>query len=838
MFVVPNQLFLLSKHYEVEIKSILLVVSEPFHSPLHHFTLHANHHNMNEPTLISLENLVVVGKNPPGKPADEGGNAWIKEIRGNGVKVRFTIDNRVRIVSPQRIIRSAHLDTFARQRNCDGRPRASLLSVNHAIKQRESNTNIETRAPGQMTRTIYKKLMEAQQWKPSSKSKLSPLMTYLKKGREKPFGWLRQEEADACNKTVSTNKQKVFLDEAEKNLLIKIRQHTEQYSTVIAASRAFSPTKDLAHAFGVGVSVVKACISKQMNNNGSTKRKQRSDAGETLIKSYKKQCKIWSPRHYFIKQQTILNGQEVFTREEIDTKFNSLSSAERRQCEDGAERMKNLLLNIEEEIANALGRTNGTVGWEIIAELIAGGPGRVQPVNKVAIAEFVMSQEGSRYTATKLQPTLTSYHKTKRLKWAINFHLFWEGAKLLKTKTQFMSVHLDEKWFYCLVVRSFNKLVPYFGISPTYHNQHTKNSAEKILCISTVGFLPKDNDPRKGGRSFLLDFTRAGQYEIANCDTYRRVYRDDGTYSMPRIPANRLRTRGQEYFVDTEITGSRREHGGKKKFPMLDFFRDTLLPKFDAIAEELSRELNKKIVIRYQHDNASPHVEKQFKQWLEQQFAQRDWFIANQPPCSPTCNVNDAYLFPGLSKKVTRTQGVDFSGRTLKKEELWLLAKNEFERYSLEKLSSAFVQNEQVACAIAGDKGGNEHTKVKGAMHFNIRKTCLPWYSNSDDGDSGPVEDENGNVRVRKAIGVHVAEEYEIAELPTNRQGQALKYDRHNTKQYNTQQYREYLTRDELELINNGAMEVANEGNVPDDFDWDVFGRFFDAVEAEGNDEE
>ena len=58
-------------------------------------------------------------------------------------------------------------------------------------------------------------------------------------------------------------------------------------------------------------------------------------------------------------------------------------------------------------------------------------------------------------------------------------------------------------------------------------------------------------------------------------------------------------------------------------------------------------------------------------------------------------------------------------------------------------------------------------------------------------------------------------------------------------QQYNTQQYREYLTRDELELINNGAMEVANEGNVPDDFDRDVFGRFFDAVEAEGgNDEE
>ena len=131
-------------------------------------------------------------------------------------------------------------------------------------------------------------------------------------------------------------------------------------------------------------------------------------------------------------------------------------------------------------------------------------------------------------------------------------------AKLLKTKTQFMLVHLVEKSFYCLVMRSFNKLIPYFGILPTYHNQHTKSSAKKVLCILTVEFLSKDNDPRKGGQSFLLDFSKAGQYKIANCHTYRQVYHDDGTYTMPQIPENRLRTSGQEYFVDTEITGSRR----------------------------------------------------------------------------------------------------------------------------------------------------------------------------------------------------------------------------------------------------------------------------------------
>jgi hypothetical protein len=85
--------------------------------------------------------------------------------------------------------------------------------------------------------------------------------------------------------------------------------------------------------------------------------------------------------------------------------------------------------------------------------------------------------------------------------------------------------------------------------------------------------------------------------------------------------------RGEEYFVGIEITGSLKEKNWKKKFPKMAFFRDTLLRKLDAKAEELSRELNKNIIVRYQHDNALPHVEKHFKQFLEQQFAQLEWLI-------------------------------------------------------------------------------------------------------------------------------------------------------------------------------------------------------------------
>jgi hypothetical protein len=36
----------------------------------------------------------------------------------------------------------------------------------------------------------------------------------------------------------------------------------------------------------------------------------------------------------------------------------------------------------------------------------------------------------------------------------------------------------------------------------------------------------------------------------------------------------------------------------------------------------MSREMNKNNIVRYHHDNALRHVEKQFKQFSEEQFAQ------------------------------------------------------------------------------------------------------------------------------------------------------------------------------------------------------------------------
>ena len=156
---------------------------------------------MNEPQLLSIHNLVFVDKNPPGKQADEGGNAWIRNIEENGIQVQFTLDGRKRLISPCRILQEANIDTFARQQLCDNLSCPSLLSIHHSSK-RHNNRSTERRATQQSTQPVYKKLLSFQNWSSSKNIDNHPMLTYLQEGREKDPGWLQKEEAEANNELI------------------------------------------------------------------------------------------------------------------------------------------------------------------------------------------------------------------------------------------------------------------------------------------------------------------------------------------------------------------------------------------------------------------------------------------------------------------------------------------------------------------------------------------------------------------------------------------------------------------------------------------------------------
>jgi hypothetical protein len=172
------------------------------------------------------------------------------------------------------------------------------------------------------------------------------------------------------------------------------------------------------------------------------------------------------------------------TNEEIKADFDRLTPAELRECEAGAKRMIDQLVSTDASIGKCLRETNGTVSWETIATEVAGGANRVQPACKTSIATYVMSTYGAKYTSTKTQPTMNDANKKQRLDWSKHFFLFYEGAKLFSPKSQILMLHLDEKWFYCLVPR--HSVTQQMGALIRCQSKLSQSASQKLSREDTV----------------------------------------------------------------------------------------------------------------------------------------------------------------------------------------------------------------------------------------------------------------------------------------------------------------------------------------------------------------
>ena len=115
---------------------------------------------------------------------------------------------------------------------------------------------------------------------------------------------------------------------------------------------------------------------------------------------------------------------------------------------------------------------------------------------------------------------------------------------------------MDEKWFHVIRTRKNNKVLTSIGLEPAeYYAQH-KSYIGKCMYVVVTAFAPHDNDFTKGGIVIPVACVRVGKEVEAKKDSFKRVYREDGTWHHPQIPANRLRKKYDKYFKSLEITGS------------------------------------------------------------------------------------------------------------------------------------------------------------------------------------------------------------------------------------------------------------------------------------------
>ena len=338
---------------------------------------------------------------------------------------------------------------------------------------------------------------------------------------------------------------------------------------------------------------------------------------------------------------------------------------------------------------------------------------------------YIKSLGEFSYVTNRIFPHLDAQAKARRVEWTKSFWLFWLSAKATKTRIQMVLVHMDEKWFYASVRRTKNKQILSIGCELRHNTTHHLSHMHKVLIIAATGYIVKDNDIEAGGNAIRLCFDRAGRMIQAKKDSYKRVYYDDGSYSYPRIPENKLRSKGEYYWNDMDITGSSEGTDQDPKYSLLNWHRDQLIPAMEATEEELSLRLNKKIVFRYQMDGAGPHKDKQLLQFIESEFDQRGWLMKFQPSQSPMLNVKDAAILPMLSKKVSAIQGISNQSALLEGEQLFEAARQAWESMDLCKVARTYVTHHQIVLQIHKYEGGNEFLS-KNRYHFGIRHHFLP----------------------------------------------------------------------------------------------------------------
>ena len=195
-----------------------------------------------------------------------------------------------------------------------------------------------------------------------------------------------------------------------------------------------------------------------------------------------------------------------------------------------------------------------------------------------------MGLPDSHYTTTRLHPKLDSQHKLRRYVWSISFWIFWNSAKAMAQKVQVLLLHMDEKWFFEIIIRKHNKCIPFYGCFPVNHTIHHKSHIGKTMVTCSSAFEPFGNDMEQGGLAHKRAFDRVGWYLAATKDAYRHVYRTDGTYHYPKQDDNLIRRKGDLMWQNLKITGSKQGTEKSPKWLLLKWWEEKELPRLDEQA--------------------------------------------------------------------------------------------------------------------------------------------------------------------------------------------------------------------------------------------------------------
>ena len=556
----------------------------------------------------------------------------------------------------------------------------------------------------------------------------NPLYNYLCEGYNQPKGWIREiiNSKDGVSDSNDSNRNDQHtqqqLTSTQNKVFVTLNTLFATSTTIGGKYRGW--TKAINHAFGVCRRKAGRTFENFVDGDFNVQRKQRSDKGSSIFKDDFKRKQTFTAYNAFkrrrcgeyresfgrIPETDIKNEYEALT-EETKAAYQQLAAAE-------YERSKYLWSELEEFLL----KCKGKVSYRTIAAHL----GNI--VSHPTIISILKQQEGYHTRKDRILPSLDSGKRELRHKWADTFWLFYRSCAAIPTSVaKIVLLHFDEKWFYAAVARSNNKVLTSIGLEPTdYYTRHKSHIHKEMFAVFTA-FVLNENDITKGGDPIQVDCVRIGKMLPAKRDSYKRVYRDDGTYHHPHLPENKLRSKGQEYFTNLDLTGSSEGTEKNPKVSLLKMYKERVIAAIEReIIEKYNENGTVRVIVVKQEDGAGAHNDHKYVTEMKRIFRDKGWLIFNQPPQSPITNVHDACIFPMMSKKVSREQAVTFGSTLLKGEQLHeTIMKVWKDDANKQAIARAFAGHHQIVEEIRQNKGDNKFLSEKGGLSFGIRRTYI-----------------------------------------------------------------------------------------------------------------
>lgn len=319
----------------------------------------------------------------------------------------------------------------------------------------------------------------------------------------------------------------------------------------------------------------------------------------------------------------------------------------------------------------------------------------------------------------RVLPLMTALHRRKGVEFARHFRNNWGRGK-----GKYLLIHLDEKWFYGMLLRHA-KVCEALGLVKTHLYARHGNYLNKVLMLAVVGVAFTDS-LENGGRGVRLGIHRAEAAKIAQ--QRQNETRTDPTTGQVTRPSEAeggrvVRNAGDTFWVDCEVTGSTSATSTKPKFSLLKFLRDILFPQVEAIVGEGGVFAGYTPI--FQWDNAGPHSDKTLVSFAEAFCAARGWGWEPQAAQMPFSNVLDLLVFPKLSRQhahLVRTS----AGRSVgDKDVIWRHAKNAYWDLSSVDIATGFVLAHRLMKKVIDANGGN-HFLDEGGVHSDVRRDFVP----------------------------------------------------------------------------------------------------------------